>query len=164
MKLIFREFSLLLFLSLCVTSVANAVEHALELRPLPDSAWGEDWAGGCWFHKEFDSKGGGGQLMFLIRGEGAASVAVFDLDGELKRIPYTRAIAKSKRFRMGARDTNLYQTDMLNVQVTTIVTEVPEGNECAGDCSESTGYAAEISIRMAKATRQYKFKTGACGL
>lgn len=154
----------MLFLAFTNTPVANASEHSLELRPLSDSAWGEDWAGGCWFHKEFDSKGGGGQLMFLLRGEREESVAVFDLDGELKRIPYTRTIAVSKRFRMGARDTYLYQSAEMNVQVTTIVTEVPKGNECAGDCAESSGYAAEINIEMAKVMRKYKFKTGACGL
>ena len=162
MKLV-REIALLLFLAFTIATAANATERTLELRPLSDSAWGEDWAGGCWFSNEFDSKGGG-QLMFLIRGEGKESVAVFDLDGELKKIPYARTITASKRFRMGARDTYLYQSDGVKIQVTTIVTEVPGGNECAGDCSESSGYAAEIKIQTEKTMRKYKFKTGACGL
>lgn len=164
MKLV-REFSFFLFLALSSTPVVKAAERALELRPLPDSAWGEDWAGGCWFQTEFDWKaGGGGELMFLIRGEGKGSVAVFDLDGELRKIPYARTVSKSKRFSMGARDVYLYQSNEMNVQVTTVVTEAPEGNECAGDCSESSGFSAEIKIQLGKSMRKYKFKTGACGL
>ncbi|MBY0238141.1 MAG: hypothetical protein K2X55_02395 [Burkholderiaceae bacterium] len=160
-----QRFLLFFFVATTKILVANAAERVLELRPLPDSAWGEDWSGGCWFHKEFNWKrGDGGQLMFLIRGEREESSAVFDLDGELIKIPYTQTIAKRKRFRMGARETYLYQAGDMSVQVTTVVTEVPEGNECAGDCSESSGFAAEIKIQSGKAVRKYKFKTGACGL
>lgn len=155
---------LFLLLALAGVPSAAAKDQALELRPLPESAWGDNWAGGCWFHKEFDSKGGGGELMFLIRGEGKDSVAVFDLDGDIKEVPYRRTIAKSKRFRMGSRDTYLYETYDVKVQVTTIVTEVPHGNECAGDCSESSGFAAELNVQVGKLQRRYKFKTGACGL
>jgi hypothetical protein len=126
--------------------------------------WEENWAGGCWFQKEFQPKGGGGELMFLIRGEGKDSTAVFDLDGKLQELPYLRTIAKSKRFRLGARDTYLYQTEGLRVLVTTVVTEVPRENKCAGDCAESSGFAAELNFQLGKTERRYKFNTGACGL
>jgi hypothetical protein len=159
-----RIFFILFFFVLVPVPHAVAAEQALELRPLSQAVWDDNWAGGCWFQKEFKSKGGGGELMFLIRGEGKESVAVFDLNGELKELPYVRTIAKSKKFRLGARDTYLYQDKELRVQVTTIVTEVPQGNECAGDCSESSGFGAELNVQAGKNERRYKFNTGACGL
>ena len=74
------------------------------------------------------------------------------------------SIAESKRFRMRAKDTYLYEANGVKVQVTTIVAVAPKGNECAGDCAENTGYAAELNIQFRKLQRKYNFKTGACDL
>lgn len=152
------------FLSVAAASSANAGAQALELDKLGENAWGEDWAGGCWFHEEFLSDRSGGELMFLIRGEGKGGVAVLSLDGKVEEVPFSQTLSKSKAFRMGARDSYLYRSADLKIKVTTIVTEVPTGNECAGDCNESSGFAAEIEISKGARNRRYEFKAGACGL
>ncbi|NVE01132.1 hypothetical protein [Massilia sp. BJB1822] len=146
-----------------LASSGNSVAQALELQKLSEAVW-DGWSGGCWFHNEFRGNRRGGELMLLIRGEDKDSVAVLKLDGKLEEVPYAQTLSKSKTFRMGARNSTMYQSNDLKIKVTTIVTEVPDGNSCAGDCIESSGYAAEIEISKNTNKRKYKFGVGACGL
>lgn len=151
-----------LVLVLFFSSIAQA-GPALVLSPLSKDVWGDDWSGGCWFQRDYDATGGG-ELMALIRGEGKGSEILLNLDGQAERIPFRYLGSQSREFRLNARYSSIYQNETLKILVTTIVTEVPQGNECGGDCMESSGFAAEIRIQKAKLQRTYKFRSGACGL
>lgn len=140
---------------LCAMPVAHAKPH-LQLVPMEeDKAFGRDWAGGCWFH----DKG----LKFMLHGEGKGSEALLNLDGRQQRIPFASFGAQYKNSGVLDRQTAHYRNKNLRVEVTTIVTEVSHGDECHGSCSESSAFAADVTIRRGKYTRNYRFN-GACGL
>src|SRR5471030_827049 len=159
--------SKLTLLVMTLTFIFPTISQArpgLELSPLSDNVLRNDWAGGCWFQRGENTSGRGGELMFLIRGEGKGSEALLNLDGQVERVPFAYFLSQSKEFRLNARYSSVYQNEKLKIQVTTIVTEVPEGTECAGDCSESSAFAAHLKIQKAKLLREYQFNSGACGL
>src|SRR5471032_1334875 len=94
-----------------------------------------------WFQRGENTSGRGGELMFLIRGEGKGSEALLNLDGQVERVPFAYFLSQSKEFRLNARYSSVYQNEKLKIQVKTIVTEVPEG-------TGSMPFRVEIDFRQ----------------
>ena len=157
--------SILSFAVLCLAFLAPVMvaeaAGAPALEPLPESSWGSDWAGGCWFRAD-DSKGG--QLLVLIHGEREPSYAQVAIGGAVRELPLSETRLQNNRpLRVGTRERRVYGKPPISLDVTTTVTFIPEA-VCKGECDESIAVVARLTLRIEGRSKSYLLRNSACGL